>query len=247
LRQISIILIVLFTATGCATIGSGRHSVIKEDEGRTISSYNISDSDFFIERADIEFTENGSSEKFMVNIKYIVPGNYLVSIRSKTGIEAARVFIKKDSVFVNDRMNQIFYYGSANELTQKWGISASFIPVIFGDLILNMKQDVKLPDCSGESNSFAVNLEGRMCRYVLDCKEKKIVLSEIETDNASQKISMNFDKFVNFNSNRYPSLINLTVESRNISLEMKIRKISFDSDSEIRFVPGNRYEKVVLK
>ena len=40
----------------------------------------------------------------MATIKYELPDKYLISIRSKAGIEAARIFITKDTVLINDRI-----------------------------------------------------------------------------------------------------------------------------------------------
>jgi len=208
--------------------------------------YNLTNANFQIERADISYSENGSLESFLMSVKFVLPDKYLFSIRSKTGIEAARIYLKGDSVFMNDRINQVYYYGKSEPLAKKWGMSVSFIPVLFGDLIVNLSQQNRIPDCLKEIVSFTTNLKGSMCNYEIDCSQKKLFSSELMAESTSTKVRLNYSQYVSSENHKYPSYIKIGFGDEKRSIEMKIRKISFDSESEIRFVPGNRYDKEVL-
>ena len=62
---------------------------------------NLTGIDFNIVKAEVEVMNNGESQKLVASVKYRKPGNYLVTIRNRTGIEAARVYITHDTVLIN--------------------------------------------------------------------------------------------------------------------------------------------------
>jgi hypothetical protein len=241
LRQVILILTIISLLTGCSSAGKGK-STSNDVDSSNVSDYNLTKGNFQIERADITYSERGNTDNFLMSVKFVFPDRYLVSIRSKAGIEAARIYIKGDSIFMNDRINQVYYYGKSEQVTKKWGISVSYMPVILGDLIVNSKLNNKVPECSEGVISFITNLKGNMCKYDIDCSYKKIVSSEFQAESPSQKVTLNYTKFVKTGNHKYPSIVIIGVGKDDRSIEMKIRKIAFDTDNDIRFVPGTKFD-----
>ncbi len=60
-------------------------------------------------KADVEVFNNGENRKLISTVKYRKPGNYLVSVKHRTGVEAARIYITKDTVLINDRIYKTLY------------------------------------------------------------------------------------------------------------------------------------------
>ena len=81
-------------------------------------------------------------------MKYRLPGNYLVSIRNKTGMEAARVYVTHDTVLINDRIYRKLYIGSNEYLLKKYGIATNSLPLVFGDYLKGLSEVEILKDCS---------------------------------------------------------------------------------------------------
>ena len=76
-----------------------------------------------------------------------MPDKYLVSIKSNTGIEIARIYLTEDSVMLNDRLNKKLYYGSASDLKKKYGLTTAILPVIIGDYVNDGKSDEESQNC----------------------------------------------------------------------------------------------------
>jgi hypothetical protein len=92
----------------------------------SVSQQNITNSGFFIEKAEIEINNDKGKEKFIANIKFELPDKYLISLKSRSGIEGARIYLSKDTILVNDRINQIEYYGTSFYIRKKYGFSRKF-------------------------------------------------------------------------------------------------------------------------
>ena len=121
MSKIKIILLISLLASACSV--SRRNVVVYEESvGDKLSLFdrtrekNITETDFNIRKAEIEIKNNDQKQKLLANLKYKNPGTYLLSIRGKTGIEAARVYITKDTILINDRINKRLFYGSTRYL-----------------------------------------------------------------------------------------------------------------------------------
>ena len=73
---------------------------------------NITNNGFFIQKAEIEIVTGEGKEKYLASIKFEKPDKYLISVKSRTGIEGARIYISNDSILVNDRINKKLYSGN---------------------------------------------------------------------------------------------------------------------------------------
>jgi hypothetical protein len=137
----------IFTAciillSGCAGSGKiGSDAVISEQKsalqvvGRT-ALRNITGSGFFIHKGRILSTGDNGRISLYFTMKFSPPSNYLISIRSKTGIEAFRVYLTEDTVLVNDRLNKAVLYGNNNDFERIIGLPSALLKVSLGDIFL---------------------------------------------------------------------------------------------------------------
>ena len=139
MSRITLILFITLFISGCSSlkksgkifIKGGEELIYKED----IIKLNISNNDFDIEKAEIEIVGNNNRQILLANLKYRKEGNYLISIRIAAGFEIARLYLTKDTILINDKIRRKIYTASPDWLNEKYGISVTALPVLFGDYI----------------------------------------------------------------------------------------------------------------
>lgn len=207
---------------------------------------NITNNGFFIQKAEIEVINSEGSNKFTANIKFEKPDIYLISLRSRTGIEGARIFISGDSVQMNDRINKKLYSITSSYLAGKYGFSQSFLPVIFGDLILEKRCETGKERCVGDKLVFNCQLKGVSLNYVVDCKRKKVISVDQMNSFNQQGLNIKYEKFFNVDGILMPKIIELNDNKYNLGIKIKILKVQLPWMGNINFIPGRGYELIEL-
>lgn len=247
MRKIIFILPVLLLIGSCATSRKSYmdfSGVNPTDQNKNdFSASNITNNNIFIEKADLEVISDGTVQNVLLTVKHVLPGSYLVSVRSKTGIEAARISITRDSIHVNDRMNRVLYYGGTNVLSARYGIEYSLIPVIFGDIVSNGSDVLNKQECIDGYRIIQVNVKGKMIQYKLDCKSNKLTEASIKGDKPGSQILLSFSKFVKSDSGTHPSYIIIEYPDRQLKVNIRIRKINYKYEGKTDFIPGAKYER----
>ncbi len=151
----------------------------KEIYPDVIREQNITNQDFNIQKAEIEIVKDDERQILLASLKYRKGGNYLLSIRSRSGIEAARFYITKDTVLVNDKIRRRIYYASSSYLKEKYGISIDAFPVLLGDYLENDKSDESRLICSNGVVDKKGKIQNRNINYTIDCGLKKIKAAKI--------------------------------------------------------------------
>ena len=154
------------------------------DIGET-RKHNLSNNDFNVKRADVVLNVNGDEQKFIASFKYKLPGIWLISMKSNTGIEAARAWITADTVLINDRLHKKLYYGKSNSLEEKYGIAVRAIPVLMGDFIEADRKIDNSIDCIEGIDEEVEKFENCKVEYVISCRENKMI--RIENTSPRQK------------------------------------------------------------
>jgi hypothetical protein len=250
LSRIPLILVLIVTIYGCSAVKKEQKSGITSEISNIVSltelkGSNISNNDFFITKAEIEILNNGEKQKFLASLKFKNPETYLISLRNNAGIEGARIFISKDTILVNDRINKKLYYGSARYIKSKYGITTSTIPVIIGDFINEEKDQISELKCSNNKSEISEINEEKEIKYIIDCGERKI--SETKIIHGKEGIVLLFSRFINYNSKHYPQSIKIEDFKQESEINIKIQKIEFNAIEKVDFIPGKEYEKVILK
>jgi hypothetical protein len=253
LRKIIIILLGLLLLTECSVVRNRETSYkgiseenIRGREIEYVKSKNLCSGNYYIEKAEIEVITPQSKEKFLASIKFEYPEKYLISIKTRTGIEAARIFMSDDSVFVNDRINRKLYCGKSENLEVKYGISKEIFPVILGDFIINERSISKKGVCSeGKLNIDAI-IKGLKIKYIIDCNKGKSISAKAENSFNNEQISFNYDNFYHSVNLLFPQKINIEYLGKENSIRIRIIKIESPWIGNIKFIPGNRYEILPL-
>lgn len=253
MRKITVILFLVVLITGCSVFryaGSSNEGVstgiITGDVSERVIKQNITFNSFFIRKAEIEFTTMEGREKFLCSIKFERPDKYLISLKSRTGIEAARIFITKDTILINDRINRKQYYGSTQYLKSKYGITASFIPLIFGDYIEDNISDNNQAKCFEGKMDIDCLVSGIKIKYVIDCKKGKSISATPGDSLNDEGIEIQYDDFFKTGEILTPGKIEIRDFQRQATIEIRIQNIESPWDGSIEFIPGNRYEILQL-
>ena len=212
----------------------------------TIKGQNLSNNSFYIQKAEVEFSEGGKSDRFIATVKFLMPKEYLISIRSRTGLEIARIWLTKDTILVNDRLNRNLYYGSGNYLERKYGITVDILPLIFGDFIGSELTHNEKENC----NNMRANVErvvyGKKIKYTIDCNRNKIIRTVKENGYGSSAFEIEYGDFDREEGGWIPSNVEFNDMTRGINIRLKVIQIFLPWDGEIEFIPGNRYDKIEL-
>jgi len=253
LRKIAFILLTLLLLWSCsaARIGISSNSSttgFKHTDNvlEDIQNLNISSKSFFIQKAEIELLTKESSEKFVANIRFEFPDKYLISLKSRTGIEGARVYINKDSILINDRINKKMYFGDSFYFKRKYGLNQSLLPLIFGDLLLDQKTGNRNSDCSGNKMDLESVVKGVLLKYVVDCQRRKVILVNQTGSSSSNGLEIKYEKFFKLENILIPGLVEVVENEFNTKIKIRISKIEYPWIGSVKFVAGKGYELIKL-
>jgi hypothetical protein len=210
-----------------------------------VKKLNITNDDFYIEKIEIEVLNGKQKVKLLGSMKYEKEGRYLISIKSKSGIEAVRLYLTKDTVLINDRIRKKLYCGSTQDLSDKYGISSGMLPLIAGDYI-DESGNISVKCDSGKCPA-EVTVEGRKVKYVIDYETRKPILARFINSSTTEEIVILFDKFIKINDAKIPKAIQIEDFNKETQVNIYIKKIANKNEDRIRFVPGNNYEKILIK
>jgi hypothetical protein len=212
-----------------------------------ISEQNLTLTDFYIEKAEYNIKTNNFENNGSATIKFIRPDKYLISLKTFGGIELARVLLKGDSVFMNNRLEHKFVYGSDNYLKSKFGLGSKIVPLIFGDFIGETERGRTESKCDNGNSEIETTIDDIDIEYLIDCGLNKGVNIKpvLKGRGASVEISSG-DFFVQENVN-IPGKIEIHEKINDASIIIEIKKIQLNWKGEIEFIPGKQYDRIKLK
>ena len=250
MQKIVIILICIILSTGCAVIRKVKdknkelsdEKIYERSVIESVKKQNITRSSFFIEKAEITISAPSLNEKVIGSIKYEYPDKYLISIKSKTGIEAVRIFSSKDTILINDRINRKLYHGSNLELKNRYGITNSVLPLILGDFLTVSLSDYGKIICLNGKFSSDCLIDGIKIKYIVDCQKNKTILIDSENSFDERKIELSFSEIRRTGEVIYPGRIEYRDLQSMTTINIRIKKLELPWTGSIKFIPGNRYE-----
>jgi hypothetical protein len=255
LRKIIFISVVLSVfLSGCSVSrksGSTARETVKEvyDDNSvgSVIRNNISKENFYIQKADIKVTQDNISARFIAGIKFRKPDTLLISVRSRTGIEAGRAFITKDTILLNDRINKKLLIGNPEIIEAKYGIDPIFIFAVLGDIIVDEKELKEPLDCKKGIFRKEFEINNRRVEYTIDCSKKKVVTAYFEGDIKTGNITIDYGNIMISDRIRYPQRIEITDDLRSLNIILEIKKIESPWDGKIEFVRGTGYKVVKIR
>jgi hypothetical protein len=254
LQKISYILLIIILSAGCSVNRIGRtksYDMLTDNQSTGIYdgllNQNITKENFYIQKAEIEVISQEGSEKLLGTVKFKSPDNYSISIKSRTGIEAVRIFISSDTILINDRINKKLFCGSPDYLKSKYGITASVLPILFGDYVdSSLQEDVNI-QCAGGIFERICNIEGIKISYIIDCGKRKSVIAKGKSSTGAQGIEIQYSEFKKVGTKLIPENIEINDAKKDTTIKIKIVKIEAPWDGLVEFIPGIRYEIVELR
>jgi hypothetical protein len=250
-KVIGTILIISVVLGGCSvfrkTEKGGR--VLSSGTGKNIDivKNNISNNSFYIQKASVTVSENNVTSRFLATIKYKLPDSLLISIKARIGFEAARIFMTKDTLIINDRINRKIRAGNPQVLKKKYGIEPSYIFVVLGDFIIDQKSlDLQVNCRNGLYNdNFIVG--DREINYVVDCRKGKILNASFMGDIKTGDINLVFSEFISTEDLIIPGIIEVSGTTSSIKAKIEIEKAVNNYQGYIGFKSGGNYDIVRLK
>jgi hypothetical protein len=213
--------------------------------GRVLRN-NLSEDSFYIEKASVKVNVNGESNKYLFNLKYVKPEEFLISIRSNTGIEGARVHITKDSVLINDRIGKRIIIGNLKDIDRISGFPYILFKILFGDLVLIGTKEK--PDITILSNSVVIveTYNGKIMKLTLDPVINKVISATVITGTRREELTVDYSRF-DKSPKHIPRVIIVKDMNRNFVAQINIEKIQLSWNGEIEFIPGKGYSKETIK
>ncbi len=251
--KIVIIVILVFFSSGCSVLRneSKRNLEItkeftSENILENVKNQNITNQDFFIQKAEIEILVQNNRQKLIGSVKFSHPDKYLISIKGRTGIEGARIYISGDTMLINDRINKKVYSVSTLYLKRKYGISRDFLPLIFGDIVLENNPKDRKTSCIGDKANLSCAVQGILLNYEISCKKGKTILVKQQDSVNQNTLEIRYNKYIKRGNLLMPANIEFIDSQRNIGLKIKVVKMQQPWTGNIKFIPGKDYETIEI-
>jgi hypothetical protein len=253
LQKIAIILFLGILTGACSITRKLSKETYREsdyaDSGNVLDKVikqNITSSGFFIQKAEIELNTQTEKKKFLGSIKFEFPDKFVISLKSKTGIEGARIYVNKDSIFVNDRINKTMYFGTALNLKRKFGLNQSILPIIFGDMVVENRFNTGIGKCEENKLKVDCNVRGVTISYSIDCKRSKINQVHLGNSSLKENINISYSSFIYLDKALIPRIIDIEDPQHSIKVRIKLMKTEYPWNGDVRFVPGKGYEIIEI-
>jgi len=214
---------------------------------KTLEKENLTRNNFFIRKAEINIVSQEGKKNGLASIKFEKPDKFLISVKTKAGIEAVRVLITDDTILINDRLNRKLFYGSGGYLRKKYGVSAAVLPVILGDYLNEDLKDSIKSDCQDLKRIIKGSIKNLRINYIIDCKYGKSILTVPVNDLSESGLKIRFGNFLKRGETVYPGRIEIFNDQNKAGIRLMIRNIESPWLGKIEFIPGSRYEKIFLK
>jgi len=245
-RKIKKIIISVLLITGCAT-SKNINSIIHCSDWKKIIenavNNNITKTGFYIQKGKIDLKSETEKVSLYFSVKYARKNNYLISLRSKSGVEALRIFISNDTLLINDRINRELLYGQPDDFERITGIPVEMLKIIFGDV---PEYNLKIAAPSKIDKKEEISIEGyyKGIKYQLkiDCRFQKMNNLIISTGLKGEEIIISNKKFQGDNR-LIPVETSIYDPVRKIKIEIKNLKFIIPWYGDIEFVPGKSYKK----
>jgi hypothetical protein len=240
---ITALLLVVYGCSGSRKISSDAGAIERKDASVTIDrtiERNLTNGGFFIHKGRILTSGESGRINLYFTMKFAPPSDYLISIRSKAGMEAFRVYLTSDTVLINDRLNKCVLYGNVSDFERIAGLPAALLKVSIGDLFVinpKLQPDEKCIENEVKLNEYYYNL---MVKSNIDCRYDKVKSVLITTGVPDEFITIDYRK------NRddkigLPKKVEINDFRRKIKITLSLDKYTSPWIGDIKFIPGTGY------
>jgi hypothetical protein len=214
---------------------------------KSVKDQNLTRTGFYIQKAQVKINGQDKKEILLGSLKFEYPDKYLISIKTRTGIEIARIFISDDTILINDRINRKHYYGSGKYLGNKYGITNEGLPLIIGDYIDDNISEYRQEKCMNGKLNISGIVNGNRIKYSFDCGKRKSISAVSGNSLNEGGIEIRYNEFFEEEGVITPGKIEIKDSQGRTTIEIRIEKIEAPWIGSIEFIPGSKYETIQLK
>lgn len=250
MRKTLIFCLIVVFINSCAAFRKSDNVSIDEKnvaELHRLKTTGLINKSFFIQRAEITVGRNGQEDSFIASCKFCRPDTFLLSLRSKTGLEAARIFMTNDTILINDRINRVLLFGSGEALEKKYGYSYSLLELLFGGVPGDFKDNAEKVQCvSGEAVIKAL-LGGIQLLYVIDCNESLIKRAELKNTKLKSPSIVKYSVPEQISGVKFFKELEITNLADYETVNIVLKKVEIPYNGRIEFIPGRNFEWAEIK
>lgn len=253
---------ILFLGFVIATVSSCSSHKIKKKS--IILGSNTTDSTVVVVQDSIRLVENPITEKVFFDTQEIdfeklkikskisiktakidqtipatihVKKDSVIWISVSIGIEAARVSINPDTIFLLDRLHRNYYKVSFNELSKAFDFDINFNMIqslLVGNLPIN-KDSLDRYQLRSDYNTISQKRNNIEIENRFDLEKNKLFFIDAKDTKSSTNINIDYKSFINQDNKLVPTIISLIILGKNEAhIEFEHSKFDF-LDRNIRF------------
>lgn len=201
--------------------------------------------DWFSGKARVNYEDKSVSKSFTATIRMRRDSIIWISITTMLGVEAARLLIRKDSVFMIDRLNKQYKEAPLSYLEEyvSFPFSISLLQnILTGDEMITFSDRAKVKQ---EKNSYTISSEDSLYRHNLQIDSDNLtILTEYLADiQSSRSLSLVFEDYAAEGEQLFSYTRKISVKADEpIELSLKFSKVKWNEPTTFPFQKGGRYE-----
>jgi len=203
----------------------------------------------FSAKVDVDY-RGGNDKHYDVNANLRMHKDSLiwVSVNAVFGIEAMRLLIKKDSVFLLDKLNKTYSARSIDYLQEVSGLPLT-LSTLQDILVGNPVFIDSVVSFSNDNSTISLLSIGQTFKNLVTISGEKNVLVHSKLDDLditrSRTADLNFDDYENKKGKSFSSKRRITVAEKNkLDISLNFKQYEFDNEQNFPFsIPKNYKQK----
>jgi hypothetical protein len=131
-------------------------------------------------------------------------------------------------------------------LFKKYGFKATFLPLIFGDLVINKCTETNKEKRTGDIINIDCLVNGILIKYNIDYEKRKSIFTCLENSLNENGINISYENFKKSGNILFPGKIKINNKLKNTLIEIKIIRVELPWSGNIEFIPGKGYELIEI-
>lgn len=207
---------------------------------------NFIDYESFNARLKIRYQTPDKSQSFTANLRMIKDSAIWSNFTSLMGIEVGRVLVRKDSIFILDRMGKVYY-------ERPYAFIEQYLPY---PLSLNQIQNILLGQFQFDLNEKA-KTKVKQKKHWLSFEEERLAAEillnpqtytlfevDLKDDESSQSVNFLFDDYMREDSISFSKERNIKFDGKEkLEADIRFSRIEWNEPVNFPFFVGSRYEK----
>lgn len=201
--------------------------------------------EWFSAKARVNYEDNSTSKSFTAAIRMRKDSVIWISVTTMLGVEAARLLIHNDSVFLLDRLNKIYRHEPLSLLEQYFSFPLKIDllqKILLGNALFIAPEQAKIKQ---DKNKCTFASENGQYKYLLIFDSDNLTIStEHLTDIQSDRsISLVFDDYQSEADRLFSYARTITVKADEpIELSLKFSKVKWNEPLTFPFQVSEKYE-----